>query len=433
MQRSKVQWLKRSSMKRTATHAALPLGSLHKKKRVHFADDKQDHDTEKSRLVLDFDSIIDFCITGFTTVRESCYMRDVAGTAVNIIGRFLSHLITGNSTKIPLTYSDNMDNWKRVTEEGIYGYVPMHFHPFILKHITLSTDNYYRVGQLTGHTYLHTMMEGCTVRPQASARSAIMINADTNVITPVVCSLYVVSVSDLHKNGGPEFLTHWVLYRRLINVLFDLDSGFKPNGRMFHHNKRVTHQYNERDIALINAFISIYTTYTHRHEVADSFDVLCDLHRTTFYKDLIPFVIDVYTKHAFTVPVTTHIVRWIQPSLADGTWLYYDRRTPMRWRSNISKYPFIAIEASLYHMRNDRLSQIDVKHRLSEFRNIRICSRRYKSTTDLGDEQKWAVSSDYKLNHDVCDDGVYNRPSLGYVRSRMLGVDLLNQCRVRWI
>jgi hypothetical protein len=418
-----------STMKRSATQAALTMVAI--KKRVHFADNKQYHDNEQSCQVLDFDSIIDFRVTGFIAVRASVDMQGVAATTVNIIGEFLSFVMTGDDSRIPLAFGSNMNSWKRVKQKGIHDYVPLHFHPFILKHITLSLDNYYSIGQLTGHSHMHTMMEGCVVRPQGSTCSSIMIGSDDNIISPVVHSMYVVSIANTPKNGGPEFLAHWVMYRRLINVLLCPSSGFQPKQQMFHHSKRVTHQYSERDIALINAFISIYTTYTHA-PTAERLDVINNLYKTTLYKELIPFAVNTHTEYAFVVPITLHMVTWIQPKIRDGTWLYYDQRAPMRWRSNTSKYPFIAIETSLYHMRNGRLGQTDVIRRLNEFSRIQICPRRYKSTADTGDEQKWAASFGYKLDHDACHRMEYNRPSLGYARSRMLGVDPLTNREVRW-
>jgi hypothetical protein len=410
-------------MKRSATQAAFTLVAM--KKRVRFTDNKQ----YQSCQVLDFDNIIDFRTSGFIAVKASVGMQDVVGTTVNIIGEFLSYVMTGS--KIPLTFGSNMDNWQRIKIIGINGYVPLHFHPFILKHVTLSIDNYYSIGQLNGHTHMHTMMEGCIVRRQGSMYSSIMIGSDENIISPVVRSLYVVSTANTPQNGGPEFLAHWVLYRRLINVLLCIGSDFRPKQLMFHHNNRCTHQYNKRDIALINAFISIYTTYTHA-PTAKRLDVINDLYKTTFYKELIPFVVNTHTKYAFVVPITVHIVAWRQPELKDGTWLYYDQRAPMRWRSNGSKYPFIAIETSLHRLRNGRLGKTDVIRRLNEFCKIRICSRRYKSTADTGDEQKWAASFGYKLDHDTCHNMEYNRPSLGYARSRMLGVDPSTNRGVRW-
>jgi hypothetical protein len=170
-------------------------------------------------------NLVDFKQTGLTHIKEDVAMQSIGRAVFNTIGNYLTFKLNGNKTDLQLNWK-NTESWKQtinVVHES--GYVDLHFHPYMLRYLTLSPRNHLTTGQLLGTYKLHSMLEGCIVRPQGMrAAHTLQEQGPKCSIGTTARSIFICSVQEHTKNnGGPQFLVNFAVYEQVLHELFVID------------------------------------------------------------------------------------------------------------------------------------------------------------------------------------------------------------------
>jgi hypothetical protein len=84
-------------------------------------------------------------------------------------------------------------------------------------------------------------------------------------------------------------------------------------------------------------------------------------------------------------------------------------------------------------MKNGKLNASTERCRIKEFESLAINRRRVKATPDSGDESVWVSEHLHdRYVHYSCLDNIYNKPRLGELRSKILGVNPMLGIPVRY-
>ena len=281
--------------------------------------------------------------------------------------------------------------------------VPLHFHPFIMRNVILSTTSYHDVRQLTGHRQLTTMLEGCFVRPVNAPESCVIVNRQvpktTESTSCVVRSIYIAAAGGCSEDGGPKFLVNFIQYLPMISRF--VHAYFKMSVSAL--------EFTDDQIAAINVFVATY------YVTAMNFK---RPHIGAYPKSVWPVVAYGEAMAAIDRPPLLPLpetIRWFKPALYPGKRIHWNIQTPVRWTRNTSDTAFIAVNTSVYPITS--LGDHDAKMRLREFERIHVQQHRSMSTGDGGHEAEWAR---HVLGGVL---GGYNRPDLNPLQLQMLGVD----------
>lgn len=282
--------------------------------------------------------------------------------------------------------------------------VPLHFHPFIVRNIVLSTVSYDEIRQLTGHRRLTTMLEGCFVRPVGTPQSRVIVNRrvpeSTETTSCVARSIYIASAGGCSEDGGPRFLINFIQYLPMISRFVHV-----------YFRKAVSElEFTDDQIAAINVFVATYYVTAMNYKRP---------HIGAYPKSVWPVVAYGEAMAAIDRPTRLPLpetVRWFKPTLIPGKRIHWNIQTPVQWTHNTSDTAFIAVNTSLYALTSG-LTSNDAKMRLREFERIHVQQRRAMSTGDGGHEAEWARH----VMGGVL--GGYNRPQLTPLQMQMLGID----------
>jgi hypothetical protein len=375
--------------------------------------------------------IKEYTDSGCTTIIDSDEMASVGKRMMNIIGDFINYNHNYNDTDMELK-DKSPEAWAEIrTSIGFSGYVPLHFHPYLLRYAILSPINYFNTAKLVGCRNLNTMLEGCMVRVRGVEKMAMVVEQSFRVPNHQCRSMFVCSVnSDVVSNGGPQFLTYFALYTNLI-IAFFADNGVEP----FHSNLGFFHKVlSDQDIHNINTFILMYTTIFYMtDEQRDTDATSTRTHSCKSYKHYNTKAHNIYHTQKILVPLVIRKIEWKCPPIKEGSWMMWNTKTPVRWKKNLTDQPFIAVNTSLFNMPNGQLNPSTERNRLKEFANARVNQRRVHTTIDKGQEAQWVKKElKNKFNHPVAVDGDYCTPCLGLIRSRILGVCPQSGMPARW-
>ena len=345
--------------------------------------------------------VIEFHTEGFTKAFDSPLMFTMSQHVVNIIGDFLAFRYKSYYLRERTYSSDNFSEWQCLSRIMVGDYVPLIIHPLILRYCTLNLSNLCSTGQLSGRKYLHTSLGGCTVRApgRACVYTPIYAHSSNDLI---VQSMFICSANG--TQGGPEVLTHFATYQKLLEARFD-------QGEMNYMN------FDEKDLERMNRFIQVYTTLLQGNGVPygeSDTDVL--------------YALDIASTHGISVPATVQTLKWVAPKLAPAMWFYWQNKTPIRWRENTCTTPFIAVNTTLRASEGEqvRLTSTASNRILGIFKGINTQFDRDKT------EARWAANHPPDVLKLLCHNGKYNAPELDTVRARILGVDPVKNKALHW-
>lgn len=382
-----------------------------------------DIDTESDTcdlLSLTLDDLVEYRMRGCLCVAESMEMAAAGRVCINIIGEFMAYTM-----KLPITPKSGSPAgvWPHAT--ALYDdHLALTFHPYILRYFTLSLKNYCNYGQLTGTKILNTMIEGCTTRLKGVHQSSSVCEEDVLSLSSNTRGMYVLCLDHKKKdNGAPEILANFGVYRHLIARYLRT-----PASLLQVHKGRITGNITDVHLGDINLFIKVYTTLQalasdKRQQLVTEFAPK---------SELVDTAARIMAEHQIKVPDDILSIHWFTPAIKNNCWFYWDTATPIRWTANNCDTPFLGVNVSLYSLPNGRMHFSSEKCRLAEFKNVRVNKRRTGSWPDDGNEAEWVKSFNGILTHHVAHNNLYNKPKLGYVRARLLGVDIVKNEHCRW-
>jgi hypothetical protein len=402
------------------------------KRKQHTEQNQTRKSTKISHASLYRQDIQSYKRNGLFACLASTVIQAKISEIVNIIGQFLNFIVNENSLDLFLT-SLNPSAWSMTTDHvSSCGYVPLHYHPFILKHAVLAETNYLNCVQLTNVRELHTRLEGCYVRAEGSCSVPFYCEQRNDYNQSQVRSMLVCSVSDeYHNNGGPQFLQHFDLYHELIMKFFHNTDGIVPVNFV---DGWFSHNITSSELRTLNTFISIYSSLYHQTdetsmEFAGKINLIVDDHIRLLYS----LAFKVFMEDSIMVPTQSLPIKWCTPGLVSGAWVYWNRRTPIRWSSNTTKVPFIAVECSLLHVKNGKLNASFERCILKEFQTTRMNPRRSGNTVDEGQEAEWVQTKLVKYSNDDCTiNSQYNLPYLSSLQQTLLGVNIIEEQPARY-